>query len=433
VIFPRLARLSAATALPLVVAACRDATSAFGSNPATARQNADDFVGAYASRLTNVTRTPKVSYIRLNLGRSTLIPSRVFGDTAIWTARLGDSTRIAAYNGAFTGERYYFFARTPPDRLDKPADSFHSTRLRRLSRDEYEWTTIADFVLGRSDAAVLPTLLARALRAAESQGADGVRADYRSNFRRTTAALGRLYSIDSLRITRDNEGASHYALTISANPDKLRRSHPGLADYIKKYIDRTRMRIVITDRRGARWFDLSVRDKRVHMRLRSRNGELAPLDGSVRSLPDSLIVRTDFATHILLFDVGFRNLVADLSVVRGEGERFWELRSTREPEWDLPPLTRRFIRTPLRRPFMGAGVNFRIGVRETENGPTLFSRRALLRVQESALIRFLGRLSGTAMSDFYGKSEMDENSFNGDAFRALRADLNDVLASPRSE
>jgi hypothetical protein len=417
----------------LAAAACRDATTAFGTNPAAARRNADDFVGAYAARFTNVTRTAKVSYIRLNLGRSTLIPSRVFADTGIWTARVGDTTRIAAYNGAFTGERYYFFARTPADRLDKPADSFHSTRLRRLSRDEYEWTTVADFVLGRSDAAVLPALLARALRAAESQGAEGVRTDYRSNFARTTAALGRLYSVDSLRITRDSEGASHYAFTISANPDKLRRSHPGLADYMKKYIERTRMRIVISDRRGSRWFDLSVRDKRVHMRLRSRNGALAPLDGPVRPLPDSLIVRTDFATHILLFDVGFRNLVTDLSIVRGAGERFWQFRSTREPEWDLPPLTRRFIRTPLRRPFMGAGVNFRIGVRETANGPTLFSRRALLHVQESALIRFLGRLSGTAMSDFYGKSEMDENSFNGDAFRALRADLNDVLASSSDE
>lgn len=424
----RNARLAASAALLFASAACRDATAAFGPNAAAARQNADDFVGAYAARYTNVTRTPKVTYIRMNLGRSTLIPSRVFGDTAIWTARIGDTTRIAAYNGAFTGERYYFFARTPPDRLAKPADSFHSTRLRRLSRDEYEWTTIADFVLGRSDAAVLPTLLARALRAAESEGADGVRADYRSNFPRTTAALGRLYSIDSLRITRDSEGTSHFALTISANPDKLRRSHPGLAEYIKKYIDRTRMRVVITDTRGARWLDLSVRDKRLHMRLRSRSGELAPLDGPVRSLPDSLLVRTDFATHILLFDIGFNNLLTDLTIVRGEGERFWQLRSTREPEWDLPPLTQRFIRTPLRRPFMGAGVNFLIGVRETPNGPTLFSRRALLRVQESALIRFLGRLSGTAMSDFYGKSELDENSFNGAVFRALRADLTDVFA-----
>ncbi|CAN5359265.1 hypothetical protein BH23GEM2_BH23GEM2_15470 [soil metagenome] len=418
----------AAFTVTLATSACREVPLAFGPTPASARQGADDFFAAYSHRFTEINRAPKTAYIRVNLGAGTLIPSRVFADTGIWTAAFGDTARFTEYSAYFTGSRYAFAALDPPDPLDHLADSYHSTRLRRLSGDEYEWTTAAEFVVGRMPPNALPEAVASALRAAEAKGPAGVRADYRSSFRRSTTALGRLYTLDSLSVTRDAEGASLIALTVTADPDRLRRTHAALADYLRKYIDRTEMRAVVLDRRGAAWVEMNVRNRQLHLRLRSRNGQLAPLEGPVRRLPDELVLRSDFSTRILLFDVGWKNLVTDLMLIRNATDQAWQFRATREPEWVLPPLTRRFIRTPLRRPFAGPGVNFRVGFRSLPTGQTSFYRRGLLQVQESAIIRFIGRLSGHAMGDFYGRSEMDEVSFNRDAFAALRADMADILA-----
>lgn len=418
-----LAALSAA----LAMSGCHEAPLAFGPTPAAARQHADDFLGAYANRFTEIVRGPKPAYIRRHLGSGALIPSRVFADTAIWTAAFGDTARFTEYSAYFTGSRYAFAALDPPDPLDNLADSYHSSRLHRLSRDEYEWSTAAEFVVGRMAPDALPAVVASALRAAEAKGAAGVRSDYRTSFRRTAAALGRMYTLDSLSVTRDAEGASLISLTVSADPERLRRTHAALADYLKKYIDRTQMSATFSDRRGVPWVEINVRDRQLHLRLRSRDGQLAPLRGPVRRLPDDLVLRSDFSTRILLFDVGWKNLVTDLRLVRTATDHAWQFRGTREPEWVLPPLTRRFIRTPLRRPFAGPGVTFRVGFRSLPNDQTSFYRRGFLQVQESAIIRFIGRLSGQAMGDFYGSSEMDEVSFNRDAFTALRADIAEIL------
>jgi hypothetical protein len=410
------------------VTACREAPLGFGPTPAAARRNGDEFLGAYSARYTNLTRPARFTYIRMNLGRGTLIPSRVFNDTLLWSARLGDTTRLLVYNGFFTGERYTYGLRANPERLEQLGDSYHSSRLRRRSRDEYEWTTTNDFHVGSMPPNALASVVSRALRATEELGGAGARANYRSGFPRSTAVLGRLYAVDSLRVVPDREGASTIWLTISADPERLRATHPSLADYLRKYIDRTNMRVTILDQRGARWLEMTLRQKQMHLRIRSRDGRFAPLEGPVRSLPDSLVMRSDFTTRILLFDVGWRNLLTDMTLVRGESDQAWQFRMTREPAWELPPLTGLFIRTPLRRPFAGAGVNFRIGFRTLPNGSTAMYRRGFLRVQESTIVRFLGRLSGQAMTDFYGRSELDENSFNGEVFAALRADIREILS-----
>jgi hypothetical protein len=96
----------------------------------------------------------------------------------------------------------------------------------------------------------------------------------------------------------------------------------------------------------------------------------------------------------------------------------------REPEWDLPFITERLSRSALRRPFMGEGAMFSLGVRDAGGaGQTELERRARLDVQESALVRFLGSLAARAVGDLDAKVEAEEDQFVRDGFAALREDL----------
>jgi len=69
----------------------------------------------------------------------------------------------------------------------------------------------------------------------------------------------------------------------------------------------------------------------------------------------------------------------------------------------------------------------RFSISDTPGSQTLLNRRGTLVVQESGILRFLNRLSGTAVGDFLGPSEREANRFNADAFRALRQDVAAIL------
>ena len=53
----------------------------------------------------------------------------------------------------------------------------------------------------------------------------------------------------------------------------------------------------------------------------------------------------------------------------------------------------------------------------------LLTRRVRVPVQESAIVRWLGGLGGSAAGEFAGKSEAEENRFQAEAFNALREDI----------
>ncbi|MGZ3689775.1 MAG: hypothetical protein ACXVBW_15845, partial [Bdellovibrionota bacterium] len=99
----------------------------------------------------------------------------------------------------------------------------------------------------------------------------------------------------------------------------------------------------------------------------------------------------------------------------------------KEPNWQLPPTIGFFIRTPLRRPFQGQGAIFRLALLDSPGKQSIIGRRTSATVQESAILRFLNRLSGTAMGDFVGKAEQQENRFSAEAFNAMRLDARSLL------
>jgi hypothetical protein len=406
---------------------CRDVGPAFGPTIPAARANAEQLFGAIAQRFTNVERTPKFRAARTRLGKYALTPSVVFNDTSVWTAVGPDDTRSLIVEGEYGNNRYLFAEKAAMAPVDELGAARHTMVLRRLSESEYDWLTNVDLAAGGITASDMKNVIAALMKSAEHRTTAAIRADYRESFPRTTVSLGRLLTLDSLLITSDADGASTILLGIRITPEKLRPAMPAFADYLDKYAEPARYKSVVRDKQGIRWIELTGRDNFVRLRLRSIDGHFAPLSGPLRPIPNELLLDSDFVTKILIFHVGFRKLVGNVTVISGEHERGWFIRFMKEPDWRLPPTVGTLIKSPLRRPFEDAGAMFRLAILDTPGQQTIIGRRTSATVKESAILRFLNRLSGTAMGDFEGKAEVEENRFSAEVFNALRLDARALI------
>jgi hypothetical protein len=416
-----IAGFSLAAAL-ILISACRDVGPAFGPTIPAARANAEQIFGGIAQRFTNVERNPKFRIARGKLGRNALTPSVIYNDTSVWTAMAGDNTRTVTVEGEFGNNKYIFAAKPSTSTANTPGDSRHTMILRKINDDEYEWYTNVDIAAGNITATDMKNVLSAWMKSAEHRTPAAIREDFHGSFPRTTASLGRLFSLDSLRVTNDADGATTIYLGIRLSPSRLRPTMPAFADYLDKYATESKYKSVVRDAKGVRWIELAGANNFMTLKLRSINGHFAPLSGPIRPIPDELILDSEFTTKILLFHVGFRKLIGNVSVIEGEHERGWFIRFTKEPDWKLPPTVGYLIKTPLRRPFKDAGAMFRLAVLDAPGRQTIIGRRTSAAVQESAILRFLNRLSGKAMGDFVGKAEVEENRFSAEVFTAMRLD-----------
>jgi hypothetical protein len=215
-------RVGAATfLLALAPPACRQVGPAFGPNIPLAKQNADEFFYSVGSRFTNIQRPPRIIHARAQFGHFALTPSGVYNDTTIWLAVGPDSARLFGDVGRFSYDRYIVNARLSTNPPDSLTESREIVRLRRLTSNEYEWFTNVDVAVGRIGAKYIADVLAAALQAGEGRSPAAIRADYTTSFPRTTAALGRLFTIDTLRATPDSDGATTFDLAIKLTPEIL--------------------------------------------------------------------------------------------------------------------------------------------------------------------------------------------------------------------
>ena len=416
------ARFLALISLAGALSACRDVGPAFGPTIPAARANAEGLFGGIAQRFTNVQRNPKFAHARGKLGKHALTPSSIFNDTSVWTAMGNDGTRTVTVEGEFGSNRYFFQAKPSVSKANEPGDSRHLMVLRKVDDDEFEWFTNVDIAAGAITGDDIANVISALLKSAEHRTPAAMRADYREGFPRTTASLGRLFSLDTLRSTLDNDGATTITLGIKLDPDRLRATMPAFGAYLDKYATESRYRTVVTDKQGVKWIELSGAKNFMTFRVRSINGRFAPFSGPLRPIPNELVITSDFVTKIMIFHVGFRRLVGDVTILKSAHERGWFIQFTKEPEWRLPPTVGYLIKTPLRRPFQGAGAMFRLALADSPGQQSIIGRRTSATVQESAILRFLNRLSGTAMGDFVGKAEIEENRFSAEVFNALRLD-----------
>lgn len=412
------------------MAACRDVLtpSSGGDRPAPAHlQQLFDALGA---RVADPWRDAKYDGARVRIANAAFIPSRVWNDSSVWTSSTS-SRRTLLITGRFATNRYRLETAHALTPIGQVADSRHVINLTRLSDDEYAWDTDVAYAVGGITASEAARLVGGVFAAAEGRTEQQVRADYALMTPRTSAALGQLLQVDSVRTVTRADRSTLATTFLTMRPEGIEKRYPNFARYLRKYVGSTVLHSRVSDRSGADFLRVDFAAGRLQMRVRTLNGALAPLASALpaRTMPDSLVVTTDFTTKVRRFTIGLRGYRSDLTVVRTPHESAWNFVSREEPEWVLPPVTERLLRTPLRRPFQGSGAVFRVGIRDDSmGGQSVLHRRMHLEVQESLILRFIGRLGAIAVSDYSGDAEREQYQFLAEVFGALAADTR-ALAS----
>lgn len=413
--------------LLLLTAGCQEGFSGFGAG-ARARAGSEQLFGAFADRHLELARDARFDYARTRLTRGALSPSKLFDDSAAWTG-LSERVRMLESFGTASEGRYRLSARSGVPAPLRLADSRHVTTLSRLSGNEYRWDTAVDFAVGPVRPADIALALTRLVAAGEGRTEREARAALLASAPRTATALGSAFSLDTLRPVRLADGSTAVTVGISLHSDRLRQRYPAFGGYVQRYVDPSRYRVLITDRGGVPFMDVTARDRFLTIRVRTLNGRLVPLSGPARPLPDSLLFQMDFAVKVKLFTIGFHDLRMEMvNGGTGDQERFWAVTARREPGWNLPFITARLLRAPLRRPFAGEGAEFRIGFRDGgANRPTVLYRQARLTVQESAILNFLNGLTSKAMDDLDNAVEREQHLWTRAVFHALQEDARAAL------
>jgi hypothetical protein len=398
-----------------------------GPDRRAARANADALFGGLAARFDSVQRAPKFYQARSKLGRYALSPSGVYGDTSVWTEVRPDSTRTLTLLGTHTPTGYLFTPRASVPVPNTTGDARHIIRLHRRGESEFDWDTNVDHAIGSVAARDIASALT-AFMSAPQQSAN-VKVESQALFPRTARLLGELFSLDSVRAAPVGDGSVSVLVRFHMDPDRIKKTRPNFSKYLDKYVSPARYRLRLQDGRGATWLDAAGSDNVFSISYRVRDGQLLALAGPPRPMPDSLQIAVDFSAKFMIFRVGVSSLVGDFAFVRGDDERGWLMHFRREPDWHFPLFTNNLIRTPLRYPFKGQGITLRVSVRDRAGAQSLLSRQASVSVQESAIVRWLGGLGNSAMSDFAGRAEVEENRYVFEVLSALRADFVAALSA----
>jgi hypothetical protein len=426
----RSSRLPVAVALFALwgaAAGCRSVPPRLGSTRPEAIVTAEGVFGSVATRFTTVTRDPKARVARQRIARQALTPAALFNDTAAWLWSAGPDLRSISWRGTVEGREMHFRAgnfRMPT----RAGEGLHHLQLKRLTDGAYEWTANVDLGIGAATPANVAAIPVAFIAAGERADAASARAEIASAFPRSAQVWGRLFTVEALRSEPDGNGAWRQRHTITLHPDRAAQTYPRFGKWLAEYISPVRMHLRLRQD-GRTWFDLTLRGDTMTLAFRSRNGALLPLEGGDAPLPDTVRMETDFSTKLLLFRLGFTGLVNDFITVRTPQRRGWVMRFTNEPEWNLPLLAERMLRSPLRRPFTGTGSTLSVIATARSDWPqAALARSLVVPVQDSPILRFLGRLGNAAVDGYVNGAEDQSTAWISAAFGALRDDARAVLA-----
>jgi hypothetical protein len=355
-----------------------------------------------------------------------LHPSRVFSDTALWSSSPNANTRSLWAHGSLTPKGYRFDV-AERGVLDDPADTRHVITLRKTGEGEYQWTTGVDFAVGSLTARDAGSMLETLLTAGHDRDPAALRAGAKVAFPRTTVVMSKLFQIDSLSLRPGPQGTTAVNLVVGIHTDVLRKTAPHFADYLEKYVENSKYRFFVTDRAGTPYFEARGADHKLRVAYRVRADGIVSTLGPPRLMPDTLRLVSDLSMRVKIFDVGWHDLTTDFIISRTDRSRSWLFLARTEPDWDLPLVTARLIRSPLRHPFQGAGSSFEIAVIDSAGGQTILARRARLEVKESAIMRFLSSLVARVFDDLDAQVEQEEADFIRELMGAFQQDARAIL------
>lgn len=400
----------------------------------TSRARAEELFLSLAARVTDPYRDLKYDSARVRIAKHAVVPSRLWGDTSVWTT-MSDSLRQLLARGHFDGTRYAMQAAHVVAAPSEPGDARHVIELRRLSDDEFRWDTDVPFAVGRVSAAEIGAMFAAIMASAEGRTEAEVRADYRQVMPRASKVAGQLFRVDSIQSEHLADRSTSALFTISITPEGVEPQYPALAKYLRRYVHTARVGMSLVDSAGLSYFQMGLARGRLMVRVRTAGGRMLALSGPARLMPDSLTLEADVTVRVSRFTIGVKRYRGDFRFVSTDHDRTWEIVSREEPDWVLPLFTETLLRAPLRRPFQGEGAMFRIGVRDSAGGQSVLYRTLRLEVQESAILRFIARLGAIAMSDYAGDVEREEMAWLHDLMTAMLADVrgtSPALQSPEN-
>lgn len=357
------------------------------------------------------------------MARHALNPSSIFNDSTVWNSRTSAS-RSLMVQGKPLQNRYRFSSTTQPVTLTQPGDSRHVMSLTRAEDGVYRWDTGVDMAFGQVSPNELHAVWRALLNTAEKGTESSLRSDYRTAFPRTTQALGRMLSLDSLNVRTMADGSSFVRLVTTMHPESVQNAgFPEFGRYLEKYFGNARYTISFTNGSGRRWLDATLHRKHFLFQFRVKDGRLLALDGTPAVFPQRTTMEIEAAAKFGLFTVGVKKLRGELTLIESPVERGWLIRFQQEPDWSFPLAVDRLIRTSLRRPFANEGSSFRMtAIRGSgETGQTIIARHLTTVVEESTIVRWLGNLGFTAMNDFQDVED-EESRFLAEVFRAMAVD-----------
>lgn len=417
-------RFALAAALIALASCAPAAAEPLGDSPAAARANTRDFFGALALRFGPLTRSNRLKAIRPRYVRGSLIPSRIYDDTIVWTSRAGATRTLVIAGHPADNDRYLLDVSPDAPVPQLVGDSRHIMHLRSLGSGVFEWRSTDELAVGAATPEGIEATRRRLLGAAEGRSGAELRALWQRGLPRTTAALGRLFTVDSVTTVVLADRSTSVALRISLDPERLRATFPDFAKWIEKYAGASRYRMVIEDHGGAPYAFVAASRGVVRLRMRTRDGILQPLAGPARAFPaDSLRMRADVSSKVMMFTIGASNVLADIVPVHTATERGWTIRYRQEPDWRFPLAVDHLMRDALRRPFSGEGTWTRLVARGEPGANTVIARDFHMEVEESAIVRWLSALGSSAMSDVTDRVEQQKDRFFADALAAFGADL----------
>lgn len=415
-----------ALALATVLLGCREPLAGIGAaGHGPARDRAETLFASLGARVKDPVRNQKYDTARVRIANSAFLPGRIFRDTSIWTSAPTESRKQMLVRGWYEDGHYRLNAENIVPLPSQPTHSRHVINLTRLSDDnEYAWDTEVPYAVGTITAAEVGRFFGAMLSAAEGRTEKEVRADIAATLPRSSAVLGQLLTIDSIRTVHLPDRSTLAAFHVRMHPAGVDAKYPNFARYMRTYAMPTRMQFSLTDRDSMSYVNCDAKgDGKLALTLRTLDGRMIPLAGPPKTMPDTLTLNGELAMKVRGFTVGFHDYHAEMAIVRTDHERSWHFVSRREPRWRLPLITERLIRTPLKRPFQGIGATFRIGFRDSTGAQTILNRRLHLEVQESLILRFINRLAGATLSDWVGKSEREQMAWLDEVFTGLLEDV----------